>query len=405
MRRWLAGLLALVAVLGFLPAGAVPPAAGGALASDNVDLVANIPDAPVIGGRILGDYMYVTGWQGLRIYDVTAAGKVPGAGAALDGVPVLVGALELPHFENEDVDTNGDILVISADHLLRYLSILYVIDVRNKRLPVLLSATLLPSSYDTGHTATCINGCSYAWLTGGDTVYVADLRDPSKPTIGGGFAVPSWTHDVEVDSAGIAWVMDGAGVHGYTTADPLHPQPWASWNMDTRFIFHNGLRPNADKWAPRAPDDNSPPSYDRGEILLVGEEIWEPDYTDFCMGDDGDFFTASVIQHAGDAAPTVSLLDRFDLLEGDRPVTERKPAGGVCSTHYFSESNGVAAVAWYEQGVRFLDFSDPANITEIGYFMPAVTEVWATTWNKKADVVYAFDPARGLGVLKLNRAP
>ncbi|MBI4728496.1 MAG: hypothetical protein HY775_03225 [Acidobacteria bacterium] len=399
MRRWMMGLLALIAVIGLLPAAAVPPAAGGALASKNVDLVANIPDAPVIGGRILGDYMYVTGWQGLRIYDIATAGVVAGAAAA--GIPVLVGALELPHFENEDVDTNGEILLISADFAFRYpRGLLYVIDVTNKNAPLVKGAMVIPKGY--GHTATCINGCTHAWLTGDSGVLIVDLTDPAAPKEAGRLASLGFTHDVEQDSAGIAWVTNETGIWGYKTADPVNPTLWAQGPMSTSFIFHNALRPNASEWKKRALGDTGRDPKYPGELLLISEEDWMALTNGLCAGD-GDFVTASVVQYAGESEPVVTELDRLSLGNGlDRP-TEKKPYGVVsCSAHYFSVRGNVAAIGWYEQGTRFFDFSDPYDIQEAGYFMPAVTEVWATTYNSGADVFYTFDPARGIDVLRLT---
>jgi hypothetical protein len=57
-----------------------------------------------IGARFRDKYMYVSGTEGLEIYDISKP-----------ELPVLTGALPLPHFENEDVDLGGDILLISND--------------------------------------------------------------------------------------------------------------------------------------------------------------------------------------------------------------------------------------------------------------------------------------------------
>ena len=49
-----------------------------------------------IGARFRDGLMYVTTTEGLNIYDITDP-----------ELPVPVGALPLPHFENEDVDLAG----------------------------------------------------------------------------------------------------------------------------------------------------------------------------------------------------------------------------------------------------------------------------------------------------------
>jgi len=52
-----------------------------------------------VGGK---DYMFLSTLRGLSVYDTSK----PQA-------PVKVGSLNLPHFENEDVDIGGNILLIS----------------------------------------------------------------------------------------------------------------------------------------------------------------------------------------------------------------------------------------------------------------------------------------------------
>ena len=91
-----------------------------------------------------------------------------------------VGALPLPHFENEDVDLGGDILLISNDPS-EGVGVLYVIDISNPRAPVLRSAmpngfieTGVPGIFGLpepqepgiGHTASCIRKCRFAYLAG-----------------------------------------------------------------------------------------------------------------------------------------------------------------------------------------------------------------------------------------------
>ena len=41
---------------------------------------------------------------------------------------------------------------------------------------------------------------------------------------------------------------------------------------------------------------------------------------------------------------------------------------GSCSAHWFTVNGNMVVQAWYGQGTRFLDMSDPANPTQVGYF-------------------------------------
>src|SRR5688500_1967688 len=118
MRRCLlavALLLALVASMA--PAGAKAPAKlkapkpaktvqvnpGGAnFSSDNVEYISTLPiDTPGVGARVvqIGEQkrLYVTGVQSLTIYDVNDPAS-----------PKILGRLELPNWENEDVAVSAD---------------------------------------------------------------------------------------------------------------------------------------------------------------------------------------------------------------------------------------------------------------------------------------------------------
>src|ERR671918_2471939 len=99
------------------------PASGGAAvadpplaASSNVHLLAHIPGTAA-GMNFKDHYAYVSGWNGITVLDIAQADS-----------PKVVGALPLPHFENEDVDLCGDTLLVANDREAKDLgSILYVI--------------------------------------------------------------------------------------------------------------------------------------------------------------------------------------------------------------------------------------------------------------------------------------
>jgi hypothetical protein len=59
--------------------------------------------------------------------------------------------------------------------------------------------------------------------------------------------------------------------------------------------------------------------------------------------------------------------------------------------------------AFYEQGVRFLDVSDPTDIRQVGYFVNPDSNTWAAYWHD--GLVYVADSGRGIDVLRFNGAP
>ncbi|MBD0323643.1 MAG: hypothetical protein ICV72_09685 [Aldersonia sp.] len=98
-------LVLLVLSLIGLPAQAQSlPQIPGTAKSDNVTLLSTIPEPGVIGARFRNGVMYVTSTFGLTTWDVTTA-----------ATPKPLGRLPLPHFENEDVDLGGNILLLSTD--------------------------------------------------------------------------------------------------------------------------------------------------------------------------------------------------------------------------------------------------------------------------------------------------
>ncbi|MGH2692090.1 MAG: LVIVD repeat-containing protein, partial [Actinomycetota bacterium] len=228
-KRVAAAILTTVALI--LPAGAVAQADSpgdptGLLASDNIEIHTVLPQPAAIGARFRGNFMYVTSTAGLTIYDIS------------DPVsPSLVGALPLPHFENEDVDLGGNILLISNDAAESY-GLLYVIDISDPAAPELLATHdmggnpagpvvdaadflgVVPDQMNPGHTASCILECAFAWVTDAGGMRVIDLRDPTAPVRVGNFGTPAAgdlgiTHDVQMDENSIAWISGYGGVAGY----------------------------------------------------------------------------------------------------------------------------------------------------------------------------------------------
>ena len=152
--------------------------------------------------------------------------------------PRRVSVLPLPHFENEDVDVGRNTVVISNDPSFTGVGAIYLIDVTDPSNPRLRKTlvTNVPGVGDAigvdntenGHIANCINGCSYLYTTGtAEGLSIYDIRDLDNPRFvktfkmpipKGGDGAPGFTHDVDVDKYGIAWVSGrGRDVRLHTT--------------------------------------------------------------------------------------------------------------------------------------------------------------------------------------------
>ena len=87
-------------------------------------------------------------------------------------------------------------------------------------------------------------------------------------------------------------------------------------------------------------------------------------------------------------------------------LTGRSPATGNCSAHWFDEQGGMLAQGWYDQGVRFLDISNPRDIKQVAYYATTGT-FWAAYFaplDPTHGTVYGLDLTSGIDVLYVDRS-
>jgi hypothetical protein len=90
----------------------------------------------------------------------------------------------------------------------------------------------------------------------------------------------------------------------------------------------------------------------------------------------------------------ITMLDTWTPEDADG-------SDGCASAHYFSDrGDGVLAWAFYGQGTRFLDVSDPRHIRQIGYYRPNDATTWAAYFHK--GYVFVADNSRGVDVIRFN---
>ena len=194
----------------------------------------------------------------------------------------------------------------------------------------------------------------------------------------------AYSHDVQVDDDGVAWVSGDGGTRGYWTdgrhydpverrnreRDPAEAGPVrrrrtpASVINDTTGGFeHNAERP-VGRNAPRGDD-----RYRNGELLLATEEDFGP-AGDGCSNQ-GQFTIASLKGTYNGEAWRSTPANPFRLQvvgkwnpyakEGSRPADRPVPAAGELLLGALLDVDGsLVTYAWYGEGTRFLDISDPA---------------------------------------------
>lgn len=419
MRLRLPGLLAAAALLapsfaGGSQVGAYP--VGPSFMSPNVEWLGTIPDAAGISAKFItgkdgkAKWMYMSTTKGLSIYDVSNP-----------AVPIPQGRLPLPNFENEDVEGNEDLAIISFDGILG--GTVYVIDVRNKLAPVLLSE--FTAYGGSGHTSHCIDDCRWLYTNGGGSITVTDLKEPASPVseeipnpkgVGSG-------HDMDQDANGILWMTGGSGGAGFAVrplktgspaliartrkASPLNPVLISDMFVNGKnlgrgpevndFILHNSKRPVDAKYT----TPKGKRKIDKGGVFLVTEE----DYVPNCDGQ-GRFHTFDASGALKDGQP-LRRLDTFKVTEGTMSPQNGERAEGTvfCSAHWFTVKDNIVAIGWYGAGTRFLDVSNPYDIRQVGYYLSPDQETWASYWVPGSDVVYSVDLERGLDIMKFTKPP
>lgn len=345
--------------------------------------------------------------------------------------PSLLGALPMQIWENEDVDVDRlrGLLIVSHDprmvrgvpgSALPY-GLIQVVDVSIPHAMTLVSQIAIGA----GHTTSCVSGCKWLWAGGpyanaqtqpgytGRPIIGIDLRDPANPKecpkhidTGRNDGVTDYTHDVQVDPAGIAWVSGAGGVRGYRTsgkhldpttgkvreADGCNPIPYAGGGSPesatpSRFM-HNAWRNPKLAIGKR-----------RGDVLVATEEA----LTSSCeeSGRVATYDLAGTYKGEGfkNIAKTKQRMKVLDTWTPD----EQEGSTGCASAHYFTDrGDGILAYAFYGQGTRFLDVRNPRNIRQVGYYRPDDATAWAAYWYKGH--VFVADNSRGIDILKFGQA-
>ena len=365
--RW--SRLALLLSLGLLLQGPQVDVAQGIpvfFASENVEYLAHIPlnyDSP--GARIVGDYLYLTTSRDLRIYDISEPAN-----------PQLTGELSFsqsPYFAQEDVDTNGEILLIGGS----------VINVEDKSAPKIIGTHRAPS-----HTITCVLDCKWAYAANG---LIVDLRDPAHPAVVGDWTegMPASTaHDVTEVAPGRIVTSSEPLLLLDARKDPSRPRLVAVGEQPQStgsYIWHV----HGNHWPRRA----------RDSFLLTSGEGAGPR-----CEDSGAAFITWDARHWRETR-TFRVIDEYRPKNG-LPTEGKALVNHLCS-HWFDphprfNDGGLVAMGYYDHGVRFLNVSDKGRIGEIGYFMRPGSAMSAAYWATD-EIVYAVDYHYGLDVLRLNR--
>lgn len=361
--RKILGVMAVVVALAapMVPANSIPVY----FASDNVEYVGYVPlENDTAGARVVGKYLYITTSRGLTIYDLSDPESPQRLGSTV--------LFQEPYFAEEDVDTNGEILLIGA------LGTLHVIDVEDKSNPTVIAE--LDGADE--HTISCVLDCTWAYGSGG---VIVDLRNPTKPKIAGDWgkgAPATGGHDVTEVAPGMILTSTQPMMLLDARRNPAKPKVLAlGANEDQRFI-HSNLWPNQMK--------------DR--FYLAGGESGGPQ----CNEQDGAFMTWDTSKWK--SSKTFTMIDEYRVKNGLYTDGD-SPANLFCmhwfDTHPDYRNGGMVAVAWYEHGTRLLKVNSKGKIKEAGFFIPAGGSTSAAYWVTDK-IIYTADYNRGIDIIRVT---
>ena len=377
-------LILALTCIGLITSGLTTASAGpspGGYSSDNIEWVTHVPfNGPTAtGANFIKDgkdqYMVVTGWHNFVIYNI----HDPEAPQQLAIEPFGF------KFENEDVATNGEIMLFS-ETLPQ--SNLHVYDIEDKTNPVLLAT--VPGAGD--HTTECILDCKFAYGSEGT---ITDLRNPAKPKLlkekwSDGQPPMGSTHDVTEVAPGIVLTSTDPMLLLDARKDPVHPKFLAQTSKEG--YKSNGLPFHSNLW-PRNMKDRFVIA--GGETCCGAEQCSEDQAASFSTWD------TSQWKKTGE----LTVIDQWWAYQGT--ITD---GGGVasapfgCSPHWFTthpdwKNGGLVAVGWYNSGTRLLDVDSKGKIKEAGYFLPAAGGT-SGAYFVNDEIIYAVDYQRGIDVLR-----
>jgi hypothetical protein len=467
------------ALLAPAAAQAADPPPGAAI-SGNLEYVTRMADAAGITegkfDRVRGkDVLVITGRFGFKTYDVSDPAKPKQLDAYLP--PELA---ENGYWQNEDMelDTKRKLIIGALDP--RHTEIdqsacpeggsvnipgckagFYVISYADpQNLKQVGDFVELPS----GHTSSCIQDCKYIWTGGpartrnpdlrwlgpilsptatdpnyvferlvgdGRPIWVTDLTNPKKPQVSDqpvdlwrNDGYTDYSHDVDEDAQGIAWVSGRGGVRGYATSgyhrDPYQNRYRRATPFDPILVAGGGVAGTAQPVMlmhnSGRPTDGSvrASGVKKGNVLVGTEE----EFTRPCgasgkivLSDLTDSWGGEPAQRSTLSKPyRMKALDTFHPFI-DTPETANPDLG--CSAHYFEIEGSMLGAGWYGQGLRLLDISDARDVRQVGYYRVTGTGTdnpSSNSWDmafrtdrKKGDLVYLFDMSRGVEVLRLKK--
>ena len=198
-----------------------------------------------------------------------------------------------------------------------------------------------------------------------------------------------YSHDVDEDERGIAWVAGRGGIRGYATKgkhrDPFQNRVRGASPFDPILVAGGGLQwdvppaRGADDGVAQATDfmHNSGRPTDgavrasgvkKGNVLIGTEEDFQS------CAEAGRIVAVDLTDSwGGEPAQNSTRTNpyRMKALSSFHPFLDTPETANPdlqCSAHYFEIRASTLAAGWYGQGLRLVDVSDARDMRQVGYY-------------------------------------
>jgi hypothetical protein len=398
------------------------PGKGPDLHSQNMHLLASAPQTDFTNSDLSfwGDLVYAGNYGGFRVFDISDAGN-----------PVEIADVSCPGPQN-DTSVWENILVLSVDAVMegpecgaaQLPSVprptsgwegIRIFDVSDPSNPVFLSSVYTDCGSHTNNiipdpenNRLLVYVLSYA-LRGGPTC--GDPGDPASPGSPGNGQIS--IVEVPLDDPASAFVLKTVPIPVGQTFDDLVFLGLGATDgcHDIQFFLELGIAAAACLSVGQIWDISDPASpVILEEIDNADIEIWHSasftwDGQTIIYGDETVF---------GSCQDPTQMNGRIWFYDTAVPVA---PIGSFliprlqtdyCGSHLFNvlprkDDQNILVSSWYGGGISVIDFTDPANAFEIGYYdaqVPTASSAWSTYWYN--GFIYANDIPRGFDVIKLS---
>jgi hypothetical protein len=375
-----------------VPASAAPP---DAVMSPNVEYLGSIQQdvGLTTGAKVIGDRMFVTSGKNISIYDISNPATPQPLGAMTANIA----------WENEEVPTNGKVLVVASDFYsvgdadcVAALAVDGCVQFFDVRDPANVKKVgTIPIA---NHTAECVLDCQYVYGRAGTIIDARGILDGTPPKVIGNWIDELRTQGVDSQSCHhIREIRPGVLLTACQPFSVISVNPEDGGSPEHPKVLYTGEAAkfvHSARW-PREGADKF--------VLIGGEQ----NFTGRCEANNSEFSTydASAVL-AGESTSFTGPLAQVPPA-GNGVYADGKPVAGAlgCSVHWFQEhptfrDGGLVAISEYEDGVRFLQIGSDGSITEQGYFLSLGSSSSSPKWAGKDDVLYSIDYARGIDILR-----